>query len=567
MPNVKMPASETRDLTVDILLERIQSNFRLLNMESIDEAELKQDLEDLVAGLKEIGEEMMTEYRWLKDLVEEVRSEDGKARLLSRLQSDREQCLKTTTRIQALAGLVDGTENVVEVVYKITSARSMLGRVQNPSHQRSISQSLSKISVAQEKVFDGRNGLVELNGELDRRGLVAKLQEGDEETENAAGSPAGLTREAPSSHKPVVHEAPSSAKAPRGLDKSPQNHEAPSSDKTPLTVSTPSETGPRPENTPAPATSDRPPLEIRSARKSTVSGQTTSHNVATTNRSRSVQGPRPDDTRTMTPATADTSSGLSRSDAERAKRALNDWSRWNPLAPVNLGDVVRIVDVTQEEATLMRIQSLVGERKWRGELSRAHASPHLKKGESLWDLPASPPSQFASATEEGDYCETTYRPRHLEHLLYSGDVPPGLLREATGMELIQEDFSACKDGVVEAGLEERCLNALSKWPIQNEVSEHFKVLQDETDEDSKDEPESRIVRSVLHVESIPVLRLKCELELKRGRHYLVEAWLCGDEGKLHVSDVPKVWTWKTTAWLAAIATLGIPLGFLMASLV
>ena len=214
MPNVRMPARETRDLTVDVLLERIQSNFRLLKTDSIDEAELKQDLEDLVAGLKEIGEEMMTEYRWLKDLVEEVRSEDGKARLLSRLQSDREQCLKTTTRIKGLAGLVDGTENVVEVVYKITSARSMLGRVQNPSHQRSISQSLSKISVAQEKVFDGRNGLVELNGELDRRGLVAKLQEGDEETENAAGSKiersTGLTREAPSSHKPVVHEAPSS---------------------------------------------------------------------------------------------------------------------------------------------------------------------------------------------------------------------------------------------------------------------------------------------------------------------------------------------------------------------
>ncbi len=58
-----------------------------------------------------------------------------------------------------------------------------------------------------------------------------------------------------------------------------------------------------------------------------------------------------------------------------------------------------------------------------------------------------------------------------------------------------------------------------------------------------------------------------ELGLKGGRHYLVEAWLCGDEGKLHLNDVPKVWTWKTTAWLAAIATLGIPLGFLMASLV
>ena len=216
---------------------------------------------------------------------------------------------------------------------------------------------------------------------------------------------------------------------------------------------------------------------------------------------------------------------------------------------------------------MIRIQSLVGERKWRGELSRAHASPHLKKGESLWDLPASPPSQFASATEEGDYCETTYRPRHLEHLIYSGNVPAALLREMTGMELVQEDLSACKDGVVEAGLEARCLKTLSKWPSQNEVSEHFNVLPDENDADCKDEPETRLVRSAQTVESIPVLRLECELGLKGGRHYLVEAWLCGDEGKLHVGDVPKVWTWKTTAWLAAIATLGIPLGFLMAILI
>jgi hypothetical protein len=289
--------------------------------------------------------------------------------------------------------------------------------------------------------------------------------------------------------------------------------------------------------------------------------------VVPKSRIRPVRGTRPNDTRALRPVTADTSD-LSRGDAERAKRALNDWSRWKPLAPVNLGNNVRIVSASAEEATLIRIQSLVGERKWRGKVSRPQASSQLERSGALWDLPASPPSQFTSATEESDYCETSYRPRHLEHLLYAGDVPPALLREVTGKVLLQEDLSAYRNGVVEPDLEERCLKALSKWSSPaGDVSEHFKIGKGPGGEVSGDTPAARLVRSSLSVESIPVLRLECELGVKRGRHYLVEAWLCGDEKKLHLRDVPKTWTWKTSAWLAVITTLGIPLGFLLAGLV
>ena len=69
MSNLKTTPMVTRDLTADVLLERIQNNFRILRTGSIDEAELKQDLADLVVGLKDIGQELMTEYDWLKELV------------------------------------------------------------------------------------------------------------------------------------------------------------------------------------------------------------------------------------------------------------------------------------------------------------------------------------------------------------------------------------------------------------------------------------------------------------------------------------------------------------------
>lgn len=59
----KVASMATRDITVDVLLERIQNNFRTLRTGSIDEGELKQDLDDLVQGLKEIGQELMDEYQ------------------------------------------------------------------------------------------------------------------------------------------------------------------------------------------------------------------------------------------------------------------------------------------------------------------------------------------------------------------------------------------------------------------------------------------------------------------------------------------------------------------------
>ncbi len=543
----KMPSMATRDITVDVLLERIQNNFRILRTGPIDEAELKQDLEDLVEGVKEIGQELMNEYGWLKELLEAIRSEERKAQYIARLETDREQLVETRTRIQAIKGLVAGTENVVEVVYKITAARSLLGRLQNPSAQRSMSQSLSKISVAQEKVFDGRRGLVELTGELERRGLEARLLEGETETRERLKAAQLAARSAAER----LNAEGATGNGARG-DRTPQAGRSAIVDKTPRSGVHPVGKG----SSPGPSAGG--------ARQTSPRGE--SERVVPKSRIRPVRGTRADDTRTMRPVTVDTAD-LSRADAERAKRALNDWSRWKPLAPVNLGDTVRIVGASTEEATLIRIQSLVGERKWRGEVSRARTSSHLEQRQSLWDLPASPPSQSTSATEESDYCETSYRPRHLEHLLYAGDVPPDLLREVTGKVLLQEDLSACRNGVVEANLEERCLKALSKWSSSTEVSEHFKIGQGQSGDVSGGTPAARLVRSSLAVESIPVLRLECELGLRRGRHYLVEAWLCGDERKLHLGDVPRTWTWKTTAWLAVITTLGIPLGFLLARLV
>ncbi len=183
MANLPSAASiQTRDITIDVLLERILNNFRTLKSAAIHEEGLKEDLEDLSAGLKEVGQEMAKEFQWFKDLLAKVRSEERKALFLSKLKTDRDLLVKTRIKFNQADGLIGETSNIVEEVYKITSSRSLLGRLKNPAAQRSMSQSLSKISVAQEKVFEARKGLKEILEELGRRGIDVKMMERNPET-------------------------------------------------------------------------------------------------------------------------------------------------------------------------------------------------------------------------------------------------------------------------------------------------------------------------------------------------------------------------------------------------
>ena len=99
----------------------------------------------------------------------------------------------------------------------------------------------------------------------------------------------------------------------------------------------------------------------------------------------------------------------------------------------------------------------------------------------------------------------------------------------------------------------------------DELTEHFSGLGDGTTA-SGERVNTRLIRSDVSVESIQIIRVQCELQLKNAPCHF-QAWVLGNEERLYLADFPKTWTWKATAWAVLSLLLGVPLGYLMESLV
>ena len=254
------------------------------------------------------------------------------------------------------------------------------------------------------------------------------------------------------------------------------------------------------------------------------------------------------------------------SDSELATRATNRWSRWHPFAPGRLGNVAHLVDVTREEAVVIRLQSLLAERRWPSESSGEQASASSKESESIWDRPASPPAHYRAATEKSERCKTHYRVHNLDHVLYSGDVPHNLLKRASGKKLLEEELSACASGLVTPKLEEHCLEVLAQWTTKTAKLREYYACPGDGTTAWGNQTSTRLVRSYVSVESLQVVRVQCELQVKNAPHPF-QAWVLGEEERLYLADFPKAWTWKATAWVVLSTALGVPLGYLMESLV
>lgn len=300
---------------------------------------------------------------------------------------------------------------------------------------------------------------------------------------------------------------------------------------------------------------------------------------------------------------------------------LNEWAKWRPLAPANLGIEVTVLSAHPEPALKVEIEALWGERR------RASAIPPHQGGEtgrseilSLWDLPAAPPETFqvheesqnvpgevevqgcescggsgkiacprcrgqgkrpcdciqgsracaacagSGKTLQYQVCRTTYRPGKLEKIDYSGDLPARFLAAVTGEKTFKDSFSALAAGKAGPDLEKKCLEAAAKQVkayFLHEVVEPFFLGGPSTRLKESAAPERRLVRARLEVTAIPVLRLQCSLrDPAIAKNYSTfSVWLYGNEQKLHIEGLPPAWSRRATAWLAGLFALAVPAGY------
>ena len=571
------------DSLVEILVvvESTLESFRALEKDSVEEGLLRRDFGDLSRHLAEFQDDLLERTEYFRELDEKIQSRSERTDFFSSLTTDSTLLSKLKAQLIQAKQRVLAVESLTESVFKITSMRRVLGKVEHLLTRKTLAQALSNASVTIDRVRGFRDGLADVLGDLAEKGLDARLGIIDI-ADVRLPSTKGFVRREREKSLPGCE--------PSGRD-----------------------------------------TKSRSRGRSGPLGR---------KRSRGAK-----DAEGAAGRTGGNEAVLSAEEFRAARDALSCWSKRQPFVPSNLGNVVSFVSITKEPSVKIKVKLLWGaRRRVKRCVPFREPSEKATPVTCLWDLPATPPETFEPVTQlehllgeetvreceqcdtsgqidcqkcdaagqlpcpecsgqgscesceagvidcqcragqtkcpmcqgetrlvEYQSCETRYELTELSTTDYRGQLPAELLEEAHG-ELTQESFDAVKSNFAKAGLHRVCLDVVKDRVHKDFLKETLEPLfrpPEELVSGSRDgDGDVRLIRAQIESYHEPVIAVTCSL--RSPNHPNVgdrfQVWLYGTQRKIYVRGLPRVWTQKATSWIGGLAVAGAVVGFLAGKL-
>ena len=201
---------------------------------------------------------------------------------------------------------------------------------------------------------------------------------------------------------------------------------------------------------------------------------------------------------------------ISSEEVTRLRSALDRWSLWRPLVPPELGSVSVIEAARSEQVVRITLQATRGGRTFK-------------------------------------YVTTASR----------GGADTAVRRAGRGEVALTESFSGKQaEGVVQS-----CLEALAQVAPVDILLE--KIVPFFQREDILAEDGSTVLETSVQAERVPVFRVRLGFECKHEMRGLYQYEVCvvGEDRALCVPRPPRLWSAKTSGYVAAIAALSCFVGY------
>jgi hypothetical protein len=177
-------------------LKRTAATLRKLQKRpKVDEVTLRKDLEELPQRLKEVKEDLEKRHRFCLDILSQVETDQERAEFLEELQGNQELVGAIKEGLTDTRQRVDETEESIEILYRVSSSRAVLERVQDELARKVMARALTRCSVDQEKVFQLRGGLEKTLNALKARGVHEALELEDLPAAGSSMTATGLRKD------------------------------------------------------------------------------------------------------------------------------------------------------------------------------------------------------------------------------------------------------------------------------------------------------------------------------------------------------------------------------------
>ena len=516
------------------LLERVRKQVAELHTGEFDERLFQCAMMELPDDVQSFADGFFADLKECQEVRSRVDVPAKRQKFFLALESDEEEKIQTRNCIIRARAQVRDTEVIVDGLFKITSSRAALDAVEDATARKCISRALTKTTVFVGKISEGLEELGKILVLFDTSGLAANV--GGAQIAGRTGYEAVDPNR--SRRQPKTEDGSGSGQTERvGLRSTAEAQiriDEPSGRvPTAAVVEEPSANPALPNGVEANTTSS-PQAAVAVAEREPDEEQAESVPSA-------KAPPEPTPTKTAEaatpPAPEPVKGNVSPRDFRRFQAALSRWAKWHPLVSSHLASSVGVVEADVEAAVEVKLDA------WWSERANDAASESEHDG---------------------------LRPRTtLKKVDYSGELPLRLFSMVSG-EQSRARTLGNKNGVevLIAGCLEEVSQRTSTQGVAEAASAFYATPATKKDPESETTSYDHLLRSRLEFSTVPVLYMKCGF--KDPSHpkaaYRFDAWLYGNEQKLWFRRVPKQWTWKATAWAAAFAVAGLPLGYLLSRL-
>ncbi len=351
------------------LLVELAEGFKELARGQVDEDSHRRGFEQLRTNLEDFRGDFQERVQYFKEVESSLGSRDERQSFLEAVGENevlREELRMHLTESKQRIKMV---EPITENVFKITSMRGLLGRITNGLAKRTIAQALTNASVQVDRIRESRTDLQDVLKELENMGLDSAV---DAPAMTAVDLPEATPR--PGSDYFTGSLVDAARQETAREEKKKKADRAKSGLNDDVTLS-----------------------RLPGMRDSAIGSAPTADNpiddavTAANEGAAAVElDAEPKKKKTVTSA-----------EFNKVRTALNRWSRWYPLAPPRLGNVIGVITACKERCIKLNVVALWGSRT-RSDVSVPYQGNSVNEShiDSLWSLPATPPRDFEPGREE-----------------------------------------------------------------------------------------------------------------------------------------------------------------------
>ncbi len=531
--------SERNDQYIAELVAWVLGQMRALKDSPVDEGELRDALEELVTLLQELSERMSASLKSVRQLRQDLGDPAKRNALLEEVAQQSDIGCATLAELTGAQALLNDTGEVLEPLYKVTAARVFLGKVKNGECRKSMGQSVTRISVLQEKVSQARRMMKESFGEIERRGLQTSPRPESKSEDKPATAPQPNASEDDDDDSSESSQDESETLRGIGLKMMLGSIRIKKSDlplealaqpkKLSLTINAPLA---------------RPRRQQDAEEESKAAKRPGSRTEKLT----------PERKQPKSPAKA-RKPRLDEKDELALRSHLQKLSKRMPFFPIHHDESIHFTSISDDSFTRISIRSLWAKRE---EVDGDSAA-----ASALWKRPVSVPRANRAGRTTDDNVTTTYAPTSLR----ATDAAATILREivdaAGGTQKQSVTRSAVDTDAFDPGLGAKCAaefsQEVSSGILEKKIRAHFDSSPFEADRD-----QVKVLRSSVEIESVPVVSVDVQIKGPRGRTPRFKAWLYGTERRIHVQGLPHRWSTLASLWVAGLLLAGVPIGMLLA---